>query len=120
VNVTINGIPYNDSESHGTHNNMLDFASSVEKQLQRVWNTTQRMPFGASLNMLTDSYAEGKNGEISNSFGSFNTRKHTVKSTGLLNDHFEDSGRVSALKSDGYVDRASSDLKSYFCKELMW
>jgi iron complex outermembrane receptor protein len=65
--------------------------------------------------MLTDSYAKVSNGEISNSFGSFNTRKHTVKfSTGLLNDHFELAGRVSALKSDGYVDRASSDLKSYF------
>ncbi|MEY4433527.1 MAG: hypothetical protein RLZZ44_1661, partial [Bacteroidota bacterium] len=54
-------------------------------------------------------------GEISNSFGSFNTHKHTVKfSTGLLNDHFEIAGRVSNLQSDGYIDRASSDLKSYF------
>jgi iron complex outermembrane receptor protein len=51
---------------------------------------------------------------------SFNTRKHTVKfSTGLIDDHFELAGRVSALKSDGYIDRAASDLKSYFCKELM-
>jgi iron complex outermembrane receptor protein len=69
--------------------------------------------------MLTDSYAKVSNGEISNSFGSFNTRKHTVKfSTGLLNDHFELAGRVSALKSDGYVDRASSDLKSYLARNL--
>jgi iron complex outermembrane receptor protein len=68
--------------------------------------------------MLTDSYKES-NGEISNSFGSFNTRKHTVKfSTGLIDDHFELAGRVSALKSDGYIDRAASDLKSYFL-ELM-
>ena len=119
VNVTINGIPYNDSESHGTYwVNMPDFASSLESlQLQRGVGTSTNGAgaFGASLNMLTDSYSKESSGEVSNSFGSFNTRKHTVKfSTGLLNDHFELAGRVSALKSDGYIDRASSDLKSYF------
>ena len=119
VNVTINGIPYNDSESHGTYwVNMPDFASSVESlQLQRGVGTSTNGAgaFGASLNMLTDSYAKESNGEISNSFGSFNTRKHTVKfSTGLIDNHFELAGRVSALNSDGYIDRATSDLKSYF------
>jgi iron complex outermembrane receptor protein len=119
VNVTINGIPYNDSESHGTYwVNMPDFASSVESlQLQRGVGTSTNGAgaFGASLNMLTDSYSKKSNGEISNSLGSFNTHKHTVKfSSGLMNDHFEIAGRLSALKSDGYVDRASSDLKSYF------
>ncbi|HEX9152146.1 MAG TPA: TonB-dependent receptor [Flavobacterium sp.] len=119
VNVTINGIPYNDSESHGTYwVNMPDFASSVESlQLQRGVGTSTNGAgaFGASLNMLTDSYSDKATGEISNSFGSFNTRKHTVKfSTGLINNHFELAGRLSALKSDGYVDRAASDLKSYF------
>jgi len=119
VNVTINGIPYNDSESHGTYwVNMPDFASSLQSvQLQRGVGTSTNGSgaFGASLNMLTDSYSEKASGEISNSFGSFNTQKHTVKfSTGLLNDHFEIAGRVSTLKSDGYIDRASSDLKSYF------
>ena len=119
VNVTINGIPYNDSESHGTFwVNMPDFASSVESlQLQRGVGTSTNGAgaFGASLNMLTDSYSQKSAGEISNSFGSFNSRKHTVKfSSGLMNDHFELAGRVSNLKSDGYIDRASSDLKSYF------
>ncbi|MFV5700503.1 TonB-dependent receptor [Flavobacterium sp. XS2P12] len=119
VNVTINGIPYNDSESHGTYwVNMPDFASSVESlQLQRGVGTSTNGAgaFGASLNMLTDNFAKESTGEISNSFGSFNTRKHTVKfSTGLMNDHFEIAGRLSALKSDGYIDRAASDLKSYF------
>lgn len=119
VNVTINGIPYNDSESHGTFwVNMPDFASSVESlQLQRGVGTSTNGAgaFGASLNMLTDMYAKESTGEISNSFGSFNTRKHTVKfSTGLMNDHFEIAGRLSALKSDGYIDRAFSDMKSYF------
>lgn len=119
VNVTINGVPYNDAESHGTFwVNMPDFASSTESlQLQRGVGTSTNGSgaFGASLNVLTDSYAEKANGEISNSFGSFNTRKHTVKfSTGLLNDHFEIAGRLSNIASDGYIDRASSDLKSYF------
>ena len=119
VNVTINGIPYNDSESHGTFwVNMPDFASSLQSiQLQRGVGTSTNGAgaFGASLNMLTDSYSEKAYGEISNSFGSFNTKKHTVKfSTGLLNDRFEIAGRLSKLESEGYIDRASSDLKSYF------
>lgn len=119
VNVTINGIPYNDAESQGTFwVNMPDFASSVESlQLQRGVGTSTNgsSAFGASLNMLTDSYASKPTGEVSGSFGSFNSQKETVKfSTGLLNDHFELAGRLSRIKSDGYVDRASSDLKSYF------
>lgn len=119
VNVTINGIPYNDSESHGTYwVNMPDFASSLESlQLQRGVGTSTNGAgaFGASLNMLTDSFSKESKGEISNSFGSFNTRKHTVKfSSGLMNDHFELAGRLSNIDSKGYIDRASSDLKSYF------
>ena len=119
VNVTINGIPYNDSESQGTFwVNMPDFASSTESlQLQRGVGTSTNGAgaFGASLNILTDSYAQEANGEISNSFGSFNTRKHTLKfSTGLMNDKFEIAGRLSTIYSDGYIDRAFSDLKSYF------
>ncbi|BFM43505.1 TonB-dependent receptor [Flavobacterium sp. CFS9] len=119
VNVTINGIPYNDAESQGTFwVNMPDFASSVESlQLQRGVGTSTNgsSAFGASLNMLTDNYATKATGEVSSSYGSFNSNKNTVKfSTGLLNDHFELAGRLSTIKSDGYVDRASSDLKSYF------
>ena len=119
VNVTVNGIPYNDSESHGTFwVNMPDFASSVQSlQLQRGVGTSTNGSgaFGASLNMLTDSYSHDSNGEISNSFGSFNTRKHTVKfSTGLINDQFELAGRLSNIASDGFIDRAKSNLKSYF------
>ena len=119
VNVTINGIPYNDSESHGTFwVNMPDFASSVESlQLQRGVGTSTNGAgaFGASLNMLTDSYSKESSGEISNSGGSFNTRKSTVKfSTGLMKDGFELAGRVSNINSHGYIDRGSSDLRSYF------
>ena len=119
INVTINGIPYNDAESHGTFwVNLGDFASSTENlQLQRGVGTSTNGSgaFGASLNILTDVISEKASGEISNSFGSYNTRKHTIKfSTGKLNNHFEISGRLSKIYSDGYVNRAFSDLKSYF------
>ena len=119
INVTINGIPYNDSEGSGTYwVNMPDFASSLESiQLQRGVGTSTNGSgaFGASLNMLTDNYSKGASAEISNAAGTFNSRKNNLKfSTGLLNNHFEIAGRVSNLHSDGYVDRAFSDLKSYF------
>lgn len=119
VNVTINGIPYNDAESQGTFwVNLPDMASSTESiQLQRGVGTSTNGSgaFGASLSLLTDATSEKANGEISNSFGSFNTRRHTVKfSTGKVNENFELAGRLSKIKSDGYIDRASSDLSSYF------
>ncbi len=119
VNVTINGIPYNDPESHGTFwVNMPDFASSIESlQLQRGVGTSTNGAgaFGASLNLLTDAVSDDAYGQISSSFGSFNTLRNNLKfSTGLLNGHFEISGRLSKISSDGYVDRASSDLDSYF------
>ena len=119
TNITLNGIPYNDAESLGTFwVNLGDFASSVESlQLQRGVGTSTNGSgaFGASINILTDAVSKEASGEISNSFGSFNTRKHTVKfSTGRLNEHFEIAGRLSNIASDGYIDRASADLKSYF------
>ncbi|WP_103865231.1 TonB-dependent receptor [Aquimarina sp. I32.4] len=119
VNITLNGIPYNDAESQGIFwVNLQDFASSIESlQLQRGVGTSTNGSgaFGASVNILTDAVSEIANAEISNSFGSFATRRHNVKfSTGLINNNIEIAGRLSAIASDGYVDRASSDLKSYF------
>ena len=119
VNVTVNGIPYNDAESQGTFwVNMGDFASSTQSlQLQRGVGTSTNGSgaFGASLNILTDAISEEAGGEISNSFGSYGTRKHTVKfTTGKINEHFEFAGRLSNIYSDGYIDRAFTDLKSYF------
>ena len=109
----------NDSESHGTFwVNMPDFASSTENlQLQRGVGTSTNGAgaFGASLNILTDGISEDPFGQISSSFGSFNTFRNNLKfSTGLLNEHIEISGRLSRITSDGYVDRASSELDSYF------
>ena len=119
TNVTINGIPFTDAESLGAFwVNMPDFTSSVESlQLQRGVGTSTNGSgaFGASVNILTDASSYMPTAEVSNSFGSYNTRKHSVKfSTGKINDVFELSGRLSTINSDGYVDRAFSDLKSYF------
>ena len=123
VNVTINGIPYNDSESQGTFwVNLPDFTSSVESiQLNRGVGTSTNGAgaFGASLNLSTQGINEQAYAEISNGFGSFGTLKNTIKfSTGLLDKHFELSGRVGTISSNGYIDRASSDLKSYFFQAL--
>jgi len=119
VNVTINGIPYNDAESQGTFwVNMPDFASSTESlQLQRGVGTSTNGAgaFGASLNLLTDGFSAEAYGQISSSIGSFNTLRNNLKfSTGLLGDHVEIAGRLSRITSDGYIDRASSELESYF------
>lgn len=119
VNVTINGIPYNDSESHGTFwVNMPDFASSTESlQLQRGVGTSTNGAgaFGASLNILTDAVSEEASAQIASSIGSFGTLRTNLKfSTGLLNNQLEISGRLSKLDSDGYIDRASANMDSYF------
>lgn len=119
VNVTINGAPLNDAESQGTFwVNLGGFASSVESlQLQRGAGTSTNGAgaFGASLNVLTEDIKEKSSVELSNTFGSFNTHKHDFKfNTGLINDYFTFSGNISLSRSDGYRDRSSSDLKSYF------
>ena len=119
INVTLNGIPYNDTESQGTFwVNLGDFTSSTQSmQLQRGVGTSTNGSgaFGASLNLLTDAISDEAYGEISSAIGSYNTYKNTVKfSTGKINDHIEIAGRFSKIDSDGYVDRAFSDLKSYF------
>ena len=119
INVTVNGIPLNDPESHGVFFvNMPDFASSLESiQIQRGAGTSTNGAgaFGASVNLFTDFRSTKAYGEVSNTFGSFNTMKNNVKfGTGILNNRFSFDGRLSQINSDGYVDRASSDLKSYY------
>jgi len=119
INVTANGIPINDAESQGTFFvNMPDFASSVSSiQLQRGVGTSTNGAgaFGASLNLSTNEFRDKAYGEISNSYGSFNSWKHTVRAgSGLINDHFTIDARLSKISSDGYIDRATSDLKSFY------
>ncbi|MDZ7934806.1 MAG: TonB-dependent receptor [Emticicia sp.] len=119
INVTLNGIPYNDSESQGTFwVNMPDFASSAQSiQVQRGVGTSTNGAgaFGASININTLGYEQDAFGETNVSVGSFNTLKTNVMaSTGLLNGHFVVDARLSKITSDGYIDRASSDLKSFY------
>lgn len=119
INVTVNGIPYNDSESQGTFwVNMPDFASSVDNiQIQRGAGTSTNGAgaFGGSLNIQTSTRRDSAYAELNNTFGSYQTLKNTVNvGTGLINNKFSFDGRLSRIKSDGYIDRGSSDLKSYF------
>ncbi|MFC6103545.1 TonB-dependent receptor [Olivibacter domesticus] len=119
INVTVNGIPYNDAESMGSFFvNLPDFASSVDNiQIQRgVGSSTNGAgAFGASINIQTNTKTDTAYAELDNTFGSFNTWKHTVRiGTGLINNKFTFDGRLSSIKSDGFVDRGASDLKSFF------
>jgi iron complex outermembrane recepter protein len=119
INVTINGIPYNDSESQGTFwVNLPDITSSTQSiQVQRGVGTSTNggSAFGASINLQTSSKNENPYAEIVNSVGSFNTRRHTISlGSGLLNKHWVIDGRLSKIVSDGFIDRASSDLESFY------
>ena len=119
TNVTVNGIPLNDSESHGVFwVNMPDFASSVEDmQVQRGVGTSSNggAAFGASININSNQINEDAYGELDHSYGSFNTLKHTVRAgTGIVNDKFTMDARLSKITSDGFIDRAASDLKSFY------
>lgn len=119
INVTINGIPYNDSESAGTFwVDIPDIAASSESiQIQRGVGTSTNGAgaFGATINLQTNARRNNPYAEATNAFGSFNTRKHTFNfGTGLLDSHFVVDGRISKIASDGYIDRAFSDLTSYY------
>ncbi len=119
INVTVNGIPLNDAESHGVFwVNMPDFTSSTQSvTIQRGVGTSVNGAgaFGASVNLNTEANAEQAFVEINNSFGSFNTWRHNAQfGTGLLNEHFSVQGRLSKITSDGFVDRSAADLRSFF------
>lgn len=119
INATINGIPYNDAESQGTFwVNLPDFASSIESiQIQRGVGTSTNGAgaFGASLNINTNALKTEPYIQLNNSFGSFATWKNTVAlGSGLIRDHFVLDARLSRISSDGFIDRASSDLKSIY------
>jgi iron complex outermembrane recepter protein len=119
INFTINGIAYNDPESQGVFLvNMPDFASSINNiQIQRGVGTSTNggSAFGASVNINTNKLEKDAYAEVSSSLGSFNTFKNTLNlGSGLLNDRFTFDARLSRITSDGYIDRASSDMWSYY------
>ena len=119
INVTINGIPVNDSESQGVWwVNMPDFASSLDNiQIQRGVGTSTNgaAAFGASINLKTLALNKKAYTITNNSIGSFNTLKNNIEfGSGMLNNKFTFDGRLSRISSDGYIDRATSDLKSLY------
>ncbi len=119
INITVNDIPINDAESHGVwFVNMPDFIESTNSiQVQRGVGTSTNgaAAFGASVNLQTNGVEVKPYAEVNNAAGSFNTWKNTVKAgTGLIDGRFSFDARLSRIKSDGYIDRATSDLKSFY------
>jgi iron complex outermembrane receptor protein len=119
INVTLNGIPYNDAESQGTYFvDLPDIASSANSiQIQRGVGTSSNGAgsFGGNINLSTNEVNEKFYTELNNSYGSYNTWKNTVKfGSGILGKHFTIDGRLSRISSNGYIDRAASNLKSFY------
>lgn len=119
INVTLNGIPYNDAESQGTYFvDLPDFASSINSiQIQRGVGTSTNGAgaFGATINMSTNEFNEKAYAQSNNSYGSFNTWKNNIKvGSGLIGEHFTVDARLSRITSDGYIDRAKTNLQSFY------
>src|SRR4051812_42165772 len=119
INVTLNGIPYNDAESQGTYFvDLPDISSSANSiQVQRGVGTSSNGTgaFGATINIATNEISDTAYAELNNSFGSYQTIKNTLRfGSGIIGKHFTIDGRLSKISSNGYVDRASSDLKSFY------
>jgi iron complex outermembrane recepter protein len=121
VNISINGVPVNDSESQGVFwVNMPDFSTSVDGvQIQRgVGSSTNgSVAFGATVNMSTQTLERNRYASVLGGLGSFGTRRYMARmGTGLLDGKYVVEGRISGIQSNGYVDRASADLQSWFFK----
>ena len=119
INFTLNGIAYNDAESQGVFLvNLPDFLSSTNSiQVQRGVGTSANGPgaFGASINLMTNEVQEKAYATLSNSIGSFNSLKNTIKTgTGLINGRYTIDARLSNISSDGYIDRSASKLQSFY------
>lgn len=118
INVTINGVPLNDAESQGLY--FVDLpdlaASAAEIQVQRGVGTSTNGAgaFGATVNIDLSRVEAEPFGTVTNTFGSFGTRKHSAYlGTGLLAGKVAFTGRISTIQSDGYIDRANVDLNSF-------
>lgn len=119
INVTVNGIPLNDAESHGTwFVDQPDLAGSTDNiQIQRGVGTSTNgaAAFGATINLQSLSLNPEPYAGFSSSAGSFNTFRNSVAAgTGLINGRFTMDARLSKISSDGFIDRAFSDLKSFY------
>lgn len=117
INVTINGIPLNDAESQGVFwVNLPDLAASAaEIQVQRGVGTSTNGAgaFGATVNVDLSRVQAAPFAVLTNSYGSFNTRKHSIYAgSGLLKGKLAFTGRLSGVFSDGFIDRATTNLRS--------
>ncbi len=125
INVTIDGVPVNDAESHGVWwVDLPDLASSADNiQIQRGVGTSTNGAgaFGATINFQTSNLNREPYAEVNSSYGSFNTSKNTINfGTGLINKKFAFDARLSKIWSDGYIDRAFSDLKSFYISGTLY
>jgi iron complex outermembrane receptor protein len=125
INVTIDGVPVNDAESHGVWwVDLPDLASSADNiQIQRGVGTSTNGAgaFGATINFQTIDLNREPYAEVNSSYGSFNTSKNTINfGTGLIDKKFAIDARLSKIWSDGYIDRAFSDLKSFYVSGTMY
>jgi iron complex outermembrane receptor protein len=125
INVTIDGVPVNDAESHGVWwVDLPDLASSADNiQIQRGVGTSTNGAgaFGATINFQTTNLNREPYAEVNSSYGSYNTSKNTINfGTGLINKKFAIDARLSKIWSDGYIDRAFSDLKSFYISGTMY
>ncbi len=125
INVTINGIPLNDSESQGVFwVDLPDFATSTQEvQIQRGVGTSTNGAgaFGGTINLSTVTKKEKAYGQIDATYGSFNTLKGNIQlGSGLINNRFTLDGRISHIESDGYIDRATADLNSFQASAAYW
>ncbi len=119
INVTLNGIPYNDAESQGTYfvdlPDITSSANSIQVQRGVGTSTNGAGAFGGSINLSTNEVNKTFYASTNNSIGSFNTRKNNIQfGSGIIGNHFTIDGRLSMISSDGYIDRARSDLKSFY------
>ena len=119
INVTLNGIPYNDAESQGTFFvDLPDFSSSANSiQVQRGVGTSTNGAgaFGGTINLFTNEVNKKFYASTNNSVGSFNSFKNNIQfGSGIIGHHFTMDGRVSSIRSNGYIDRATSNLTSFY------
>ncbi|HHB77913.1 MAG TPA: TonB-dependent receptor [Saprospiraceae bacterium] len=119
INVTVNNIPLNDPESHQVYwvdlPDIMASAKNIEIERGVGTSTNGAGAFGATINVATKQPNENAGVTLASTIGSFNTQKYSLEAnTGKVKDDFSFQGRVSSIGSDGYIDRASSDLVSYF------
>ncbi|MCK4747031.1 MAG: TonB-dependent receptor [Bacteroidales bacterium] len=119
INVTINGIPLNDAESHSVYwVDLPDVATSVDNiQIQRGVGTSTNgaAAFGASVNLMTRKVEKEPYATYEATMGAFRTYRNAISAgTGLIKDHFAVDLRLSDMHSEGYMDRSWTDLQSYY------